>query len=222
MNTVKILLVEDHMVVRNGIKLLLESHGEFKVIGEASDGTEALAQLADGVVPDIVLTDVSMELMDGMELLKNIRQKYPFVKVVILSMLSQIRYVVEGFKNGLSGYLLKNIDYNELLFGLKHVAEGGRYISEEISLALLEQVSSHRLDNDDGVNIILELDLNERELEVLELIADGLTNLEIADKIFLSKRTVEGYRQNLLDKTKVKNTAELVKFAFQHGLLKKS
>lgn len=222
MNTVKILLVEDHMVVRNGIKLLLESHGEFKVIGEASDGTEALAQLADGVVPDIVLTDVSMELMDGMELLKNIRQKYPFVKVVILSMLSQIRYVVEGFKNGLSGYLLKNIDYNELLFGLKHVAEGGRYISEEISLALLEQVSSHRLDNDDGANIILELDLNERELEVLELIADGLTNLEIADKIFLSKRTVEGYRQNLLDKTKVKNTAGLVKYAFQHGLLKKS
>ncbi|WP_293883034.1 MULTISPECIES: response regulator [unclassified Sphingobacterium] len=222
MNTVKILLVEDHMVVRNGIKLLLESQGEFKVIGEASDGTEALSQLADGVVPDIVLTDVSMELMDGMELLKNIRQKYPFVKVVILSMLSQIRYVVEGFKNGLSGYLLKNIDYNELLFGLKHVAEGGRYISEEISLALLEQVSSDRLYNDDGANIILELDLNERELEVLELIADGFTNLEIADKIFLSKRTVEGYRQNLLDKTKVKNTAELVKYAFQHGLLKKS
>jgi len=222
MNTVKILLVEDHMVVRNGIKLLLESQGEFKVIGEASDGTEALSQLVDGVVPDIVLTDVSMELMDGMELLKNIRQKYPFVKVVILSMLSQIRYVVEGFKNGLSGYLLKNIDYNELLFGLKHVAEGGRYISEEISLALLEQVSSDRLYNDDGANIILELDLNERELEVLELIADGFTNLEIADKIFLSKRTVEGYRQNLLDKTKVKNTAELVKYAFQHGLLKKS
>ena len=192
MNTVKILLVEDHMVVRNGIKLLLESQGEFKVIGEASDGTEALSQLADGVVPDIVLTDVSMELMDGMELLKNIRQKYPFVKVVILSMLSQIRYVVEGFKNGLSGYLLKNIDYNELLFGLKHVAEGGRYISEEISLALLEQVSSDRLYNDDGANIILELDLNERELEVLKLIADGFTNLEIADKIFLSKRTVEG------------------------------
>ena len=222
MNTVKILLVEDHMVVRNGIKLLLESQGEFKVIGEASDGTEALSQLADGVVPDIVLTDVSMELMDGMELLKNIRQKYPFVKVVILSMLSQIRYVVEGFKNGLSGYLLKNIHYNELLFGLKHVAEGGRYISEEISLALLEQVSSDRLYNDDGANIILELDLNERELEVLKLIADGFTNLEIADKIFLSKRTVEGYRQNLLDKTKVKNTAELVKYAFQHGLLKKS
>jgi len=221
MNTVKILLVEDHMVVRNGIKLLLESQGEFKVIGEASCGTEALSQLADGVVPDIVLTDVSMELMDGMELLKNIRQKYPFVKVVILSMLSQICYVVEGFKNGLSGYLLKNIDYNELLFGLKHVAEGGRYISEEISIALLEQVSSDRLYNDDGANIILELDLNERELEVLELIADGFTNLEIADKIFLSKRTVEGYRQNLLDKTKVKNTAELVKYAFQHGLLKK-
>ena len=124
MNTVKILLVEDHMVVRNGIKLLLESQGEFTVIGEASDGAEALSILANGLAPDIVLTDINMEHMDGMELLKIISQKYPLVKVVILSMLNQIHYVVEGFEHGLSGYLFKNIGYNELLFGLKHVAEG--------------------------------------------------------------------------------------------------
>ena len=222
MNTVNILLVEDHMVVRNGIKLLLESQGEFAVIGEASDGMEALSILANGLAPDIVLTDISMEHMDGMELLKIISQKYPLVKVVILSMLSQIHYVVEGFEHGLSGYLLKNVGYNELLFGLKHVAEGGRYMSEEISIALLEQVSSGQVYRDAGSNTILDLEISERELDVLELIADGFTNLEIADKIFLSKRTVEGYRQNLIDKTRVKNTAELVKYAFQHGLLKKS
>ncbi|HBW79805.1 MAG TPA: DNA-binding response regulator, partial [Sphingobacterium sp.] len=93
MNTVKILLVEDHMVVRNGIKLLLESQGEFTVIGEASDGAEALSILANGLAPDIVLTDINMEHMDGMELLKIISQKYPLVKVVILSMLNQIHYV---------------------------------------------------------------------------------------------------------------------------------
>ncbi|WP_426791606.1 response regulator [Sphingobacterium sp. WOUb80] len=220
MNTVKILLVEDHMVVRNGIKLLLESEGEFTVIGEASDGVEALSMLANGLAPDIVLTDISMENMDGMELLKVVVQKYPLVKVVILSMLNQIHYVVEGFDHGLAGYLLKNVGYHELLFGLKHVADGGRYISEEVSMALLEQVSSGQVYTAVEKGMTVDLDINDRELEVLALIADGFTNVEIADRIFLSKRTVEGYRQSLIDKTKVKNTAELVKYAFQHGLLK--
>ena len=220
MNTVKILLVEDHMVVRNGIKLLLESEGEFTVIGEASDGVEALSMLANGLAPDIVLTDISMENMDGMELLKVVVQKYPLVKVVILSMLNQIHYVVKGFDLGLAGYLLKNVGYHELLFGLKHVADGGRYISEEVSMALLEQVSSGQVYTAVEKGMTVDLDINDRELEVLALIADGFTNLEIADRIFLSKRTVEGYRQSLIDKTKVKNTAELVKYAFKHGLLK--
>jgi len=216
---VKILLVEDHMVVRNGIKLLLESQEDFKVIGEASDGEEALLQLANNLNPDIILTDISMDNMDGMEMLKIVGQQYTSIKVVVLSMLNQIHYVIEGFEHGLSGYLLKNVDYNELLFGLRHVANGGKYMSVEISMSLLEKVSSGELFGEKRRFVTAKIEVSDREMEVLALIADGFTNIEIADKIFLSKRTVEGHRQSLIEKAQVKNTAELVKFAFHSGLL---
>jgi len=216
---IKILLVEDHMVVRNGIKLLLESQDDFEVVGEASNGREALNFLYTHTSPDIVLTDISMEEMDGMELLQQLKEAYPDVKVVILSMLNQINYVIEAFEYGLAGYLVKNVGYNELLFALKHIATGGRYMSEEISRLLLEQVRSGQTYIQSSTVLQMDFDISERELEVLKLIAEGYTNIEIADKIFLSKRTVEGHRQNLIEKAGVKNTAHLVKFAFEHGIL---
>ena len=216
---IKILLVEDHMVVRNGIKLLLESQDDFEVVGEASNGREALNFLYTHTSPDIVLTDISMEEMDGMELLQQLKEAYPDVNVVILSMLNQINYVIEAFEYGLAGYLVKNVGYNELLFALKHIATGGRYMSEEISMLLLEQVRSGQTYIQSSTVLQMDFDISERELEVLKLIAEGYTNIEIADKIFLSKRTVEGHRQNLIEKAGVKNTAHLVKFAFEHGIL---
>ncbi len=219
MNTVKILLVEDHMVVRNGIKLLLESQDGFEVVGEASNGKEALQFLNSNPVPDIVLTDISMEEMDGIELLHELKKHYPSIKVVILSMLNQINYVVEAFESGLAGYLVKNVGYNELLFGLNHIANGGRYMSEEIAMILLDQVRSGQSYAQVSGELQTDFDISDRELEVLKLIAEGYTNIEIADKIFLSKRTVEGHRQNLIDKAGLKNTAHLVKFAFERGIL---
>ncbi|QQT61485.1 response regulator transcription factor [Sphingobacterium multivorum] len=216
---IKILLVEDHMVVRNGIKLLLESQDGFEVVGEASNGKEALQFLNSNSVPDIVLTDISMEEMDGIELLHELKKQYPSIKVVILSMLNQINYVVEAFESGLAGYLVKNVGYNELLFGLNHIANGGRYMSEEIAMILLDQVRSGQSYAQVSGELQTDFDISDRELEVLKLIAEGYTNIEIADKIFLSKRTVEGHRQNLIDKAGVKNTAHLVKFAFERGIL---
>ncbi|WP_286896190.1 MULTISPECIES: response regulator transcription factor [Sphingobacterium] len=216
---IKILLVEDHMVVRNGIKLLLESQDGFEVVGEASNGKEALQFLNSNPVPDIALTDISMEEMDGIELLHELKKQYPSIKVVILSMLNQINYVVEAFESGLAGYLVKNVGYNELLFGLNHIANGGRYMSEEIAMILLDQVRSKQSYAQVSGELQTDFDISDRELEVLKLIAEGYTNIEIADKIFLSKRTVEGHRQNLIDKAGVKNTAHLVKFAFERGIL---
>ncbi|MGJ1240094.1 response regulator transcription factor [Sphingobacterium sp. G1-14] len=216
---IKILLVEDHMVVRNGIKLLLESQEGFEVVGEASNGKEALDFLRANPVPDIVLTDISMDEMDGMELLQILNTQYSSIKVVILSMLNQINYVIEAFESGLAGYLVKNVGYNELLFGLNHIAKGGRYMSEEIAMILLDQVRSGQSYAQIPGELQTDFDISERELEVLKLIAEGYTNVEIADKIFLSKRTVEGHRQNLIDKAGVKNTAHLVKFAFERGIL---
>ena len=216
---IKILLVEDHMVVRNGIKLLLESQEGFEVVGEASNGKEALDFLSTNPVPDIVLTDISMDEMDGMELLQILNTQYSSIKVVILSMLNQINYVIEAFESGLAGYLVKNVGYNELLFGLNHIANGGRYMSEEIAMILLDQVRSGQSYAQIPGEMQTDFDISERELEVLKLIAEGYTNVEIADKIFLSKRTVEGHRQNLIDKAGVRNTAHLVKFAFERGIL---
>ncbi|QQT33392.1 response regulator transcription factor [Sphingobacterium multivorum] len=216
---IKILLVEDHMVVRNGIKLLLESQEGFEVVGEASNGKEALDFLSANPVPDIVLTDISMDEMDGMELLQVLNKQYSSIKVVILSMLNQINYVIEAFESGLAGYLVKNVGYHELLFGLNHIANGGRYMSEEIAMILLDQVRSGQSYAQIPGEWQTDFDISERELEVLKLIAEGYTNVEIADKIFLSKRTVEGHRQNLIDKAGVKNTAHLVKFAFERGIL---
>ncbi|MGB3103505.1 response regulator [Sphingobacterium siyangense] len=216
---IKILLVEDHMVVRNGIKLLLESQEGFEVVGEASNGKEALDFLSANPVPDIVLTDISMDEMDGMELLQVLNKQYSSIKVVILSMLNQINYVIEAFESGLAGYLVKNVGYHELLFGLNHIANGGRYMSEEIAMILLDQVRSGQSYAQVPGELQTDFDISERELEVLKLIAEGYTNVEIADKIFLSKRTVEGHRQNLIDKAGVKNTAHLVKFAFERGIL---
>jgi len=216
---IKILLVEDHMVVRNGIKLLLESQDGFEVVGEASNGKEALQFLNSNLVPDIVLTDISMEEMDGIELLHELNKQYPSIKVVILSMLNQINYVIEAFESGLAGYLVKNVGYSELLFGLNHIANGGRYMSEEIAMILLDQVRSGQSYAQVSGELQTDFDISDRELEVLKLIAEGYTNIEIADKIFLSKRTVEGHRQNLIDKAGVKNTAHLVKFAFERGIL---
>lgn len=216
---IKILLVEDHMVVRNGIKLLLESQDGFEVVGEASNGMEALDYLKNNPAPNIVLTDISMDEMDGLKLLQILHKEYDSIKVVILSMLNQINYVLEAFEYGLMGYLVKNVGYNELLFALNHIANGGRYMSEEISMLLLHQVRSGQYNGKDRMKLAIDVDLSERELEVLKLIAEGYTNIEIADKIFLSKRTVEGHRQNLIEKAGVKNTAHLVKFAFEHGIL---
>ncbi|MEI2273384.1 response regulator transcription factor [Sphingobacterium sp. ML3W] len=218
---IKILLVEDHMVVRNGIKLLLESQDSFEVVGEASNGKEALDYLQSNPdsVPDIILTDISMEEMDGIALLRVLYKQYGNIKVVILSMLNQINYVIEGFEYGLMGYLVKNIGYNELLFALNHIAAGGRYMSEEISMLLLEHIRSGQRYAQHPIGSRADFEISERELEVLGLIAEGYTNIEIADKIFLSKRTVEGHRQNLIDKAGVKNTAHLVKFAFENGIL---
>ncbi|WP_312340540.1 response regulator transcription factor [Sphingobacterium sp.] len=216
---IKILLVEDHMVVRNGIKLLLESQDGFEVVGEASNGKEALDFLNSNTVPDIVLTDISMDEMDGIELLQLISKQYASIKVVILSMLNQINYVIKAFESGLAGYLVKNVGYHELLFGLNHIANGGRYVSEEIAMMLLDQVRSGQSYAQIPGELQADFDISERELEVLKLIAEGYTNVEIADKIFLSKRTVEGHRQNLIDKAGVKNTAHLVKFAFERGIL---
>lgn len=217
---IKIILVEDHLVVRNGIKLLLDTQDNVKVIGEANNGVEALDLLKSTELPDVILTDITMPEMDGLQLAKIMQQEYPEVKVIVLSMLNSIENMKSAFEFGCKGFLIKNVSYDELLFGINHISRGGHYICEELVMSLMKTLlSQDRLTPKENV-LFEEGTFTDRELEVLQLISDGFTNVQIADKLFLSKRTVEGHRQNLIEKMDVKNSASLIKYATLHGLVK--
>ncbi|WP_113662439.1 response regulator transcription factor [Pedobacter nanyangensis] len=213
---INILLAEDHNIVRNGIKMLLESDPEIQVLGEAVNGFEVLRQMADKTI-DMILVDINMPEMDGMQLLRELKEKYSGVKVVMLSMHDHEKYVMEAFKNGSDGYLLKNIGADELLFAVKFVQQGRKYLCAELTMAMMDnllQSKQYLVSMPDN-----EVDFSLRELEILQLIAEGLTNLEMSEKLFLSKRTIEGHRQSLLDKTGSKNSAALIRYGVLHGLI---
>lgn len=217
---IKILLAEDHLVVRNGIKLLLDTQENISVIGEADNGVQVLDIIQSGNVPDIILTDINMDVINGIELLKRLSYEYPSIRIIILSMLNTSPYVLEAFNKGAKGYLVKNVSYEELLFGINHVYRGGRYLCEELAMLLIENFNEQPIINNQAEQFIKDFDISDRELEILQLISDGLTNVEIAEKLFLSKRTVEGHRQNLIDKAGVKNSASLIKLAVKNGIVK--
>ncbi len=212
---IHVLLAEDHHIVRNGIKLLLESDEEIKVVGEAVNGLETLELLANSEV-DMVITDVNMPEMDGMELLGEIKGKYPKIKVVMLSMHDHEKYVIEVFKIGGDGYLLKNISAEELIFAIKFINKGHRYLCTELTMFQVDRLVQGKLHL---VALKDEMEFSLRELEILQLIAEGMTNLEMSEKLFLSKRTIEGHRQSLLDKTGCRNSAALIRYGVQHGYI---
>lgn len=215
----KILLVDDHTLVRNGFRLILESHKQLSIIGEAGNGVQALEFLDKSETPDLIITDLKMEEMSGITLIHKVKANYPEIDVAVLSMIEDNNTVAEAFRAGAVGFLSKNSDYDELVQGIFNILQGKRYISMEIGLSLLDHFQLNSPIYIDKEAIFHRYDISERELTVLELISRGFTNAEIADQIFLSKRTVEGHRQQLIDKTKTKNTADLVRFAFQNKLL---
>ncbi|GEM64343.1 DNA-binding response regulator [Sphingobacterium faecium NBRC 15299] len=216
---IKIVLAEDHLVVLNGVKLLLESQSDLEVIDQGTNGNMILDILKSGNIPDVLITDINMSDMDGLELITHVKNDYPTIKIIVLSMLNNVQHVLQAFQNGANGYLVKNVGYEEMLYAIRHVAKGGRFLCEEISMIMLETLQKSPSAFLNIEQIMLKIGLTEREMEVLELIGEGFTNLQIADKLFLSKRTVEGHRQNLLEKTGVKNTAALIKYAIKTGLM---
>ncbi|GGE41401.1 LuxR family two component transcriptional regulator [Pedobacter psychrotolerans] len=213
----KIILAEDHVIVRNGIKLLLEYQSMVEVIGETSSGQGVLDLIDSGVIPDIVLTDINMPDLDGIGLIKALKIQHPKVKVIILSMIDSEKYVAQAFLEGSHGYLLKNVTEDELMFALKTVSNNTKYLCVELAQKLLDKLIGTISAQSEQVSH--HVDLTMREIEVLHLLAEGYTNQEMADKLFLSKRTIEGHRQTLIDKTGSKNTAALIRFAVSNGYL---
>lgn len=213
----QIILAEDHNIVRNGLKILLEADEEFRIVGEHANGQEVIDALNSGVKADIVLADINMPIMDGITLTTNLKEQFPYIHVVILSMLDNEKYVTQAFTEGAAAYLLKSVSSEELLFALKQVHSGGRYLCAEISLNLLEGLINSSILTENHID--QEIDFSSRELEVLHLIAQGLTNQEMSEKLFLSKRTIEGHRQSLIEKTGSRNTAALIRFSVLSGIV---
>lgn len=214
---IRVLLAEDHNIVRNGIRSLLEKEPDISVVGEANDGNEVLQLIRDGVDADIVLTDMNMPELDGIGLIGQLRNLSADIKILVLSMLDHENYLLQALNTGANGYLLKNVSEEEMTFAIKHVASGNLYVCSELTAKLISKLSSMPEEKTDEIKT--SVGLSRREVEILVLIAEGFTNNEIADKLFTSRRTVEGHRQNLLEKTGAKNTATLIRFAVRNKLI---
>jgi two-component system response regulator NreC len=218
LNTLNVILAEDHAVVRDGIKLLLENDKSIQVIGVATNGAEVMELIDGPTKTDVLLTDIQMPGTDGITLIDNVKSVDPDIKVIVLSMHNNMTYVTEAFAKGASGYLLKECNPDELFFAIKNVTLGNHYLSMNMSSQLLGSYALAKSVRDDESASSPEF--SEREMEVLQLISEGLTNNEMSERLFLSKRTVEGHRQSLLDKTGCRNTAVLIKYAVRHNLIK--
>lgn len=216
---IKIILVDDHQIVRDGIKNLLESNHEYSVIAEAEEVEEALKLLAK-LTPDFLITDISLSNSSGIELAKRARILYPDLPILVLSMHTSFDYINESLNVGASGYLLKDCTKHELFEAITKIMKREVYLSKSASQVLMNKALNKSAAYAININSVKEDSLlTRRELEILKLISDGLTNKEIALKLNLSVRTVDKHRFNILQKFNANNTAELLKKAGKLNLL---
>jgi DNA-binding NarL/FixJ family response regulator len=213
MPPIKIILADDHKIVRQGMRSLLESQPGFEVIGEASDGEEAL-KLIETLSPDIAFMDVMMPVLNGIEAAKIARQRRLKTKLIFLSMHANSTYAVRALQSGALAYVLKDSDFSEVLQAIGNVMEGRHYLSAAIASEVFETLLNVDVDKID-----LPETLSPREREVLQLIAEGNANAVIAEKLKLSVRTVEAHRAHVMAKMKFHSQASLVRYALQQGLI---
>lgn len=216
MGIIKVVIADDHQLFRTGMAAVLKEIKGITVINEAANGKELLAKLIHEQ-PDVILMDIKMPEMDGIEATEIVIAKYPNIKVIMLTMHDDEQFITHMVDLGAHGYLLKNSDVRELELAIHKVMKQGYYFNDKISEVLLTSLIGKKSKLETKRKN--ELNLSKREQEVLQLICDGHTNSQIADKLFLSTRTVEGYRYKLCDKVGVKNTAALVKYAIKNGLV---
>lgn len=213
MEKVKILLVDDHEMVRTGLKALIERNECFTVTAEASNGKEAL-MLCEQQEFDIVLTDITMPVINGIEFTKELMRLKPEQNVIALTMMDESKYIKEMLKAGASGYLLKHGGFDEISTAIETVLKGENYYTPKITVTVIDYLIGKKK-KDKKTDTV---SLSERELDVLRLIIKEYTNNEIADELFISPRTVEVHKRNLIDKTGSKNIAGLVVYAMNHQL----
>lgn len=212
--TVKVLLADDHPVVRGGMRNFLEREADFSVIGEAEDGLQAV-QLAEKLLPDILVLDMMMPHLNGLDVLRQLTKRLTNTRIIILSMQSADPYVTQALKAGAAGYVLKDSAPDELVKAIRQVLNGQRYLSPQLNERLINQFIQ-RVDSGSLNPLTL---LTDREREVLQMTVEGLTSVEIGEHLSLSSRTVETHRQNLMKKLGMDNQVDLVRFAIKHGII---
>jgi two-component system, NarL family, response regulator NreC len=209
--SIRVLIVDDHAVVRSGLRLLLAAEEDIKPVGEAGSARDAIFQ-ARALKPDVILLDIVMPEQTGLDVLPQLMHESPDVKVLILSMQDEPRYVREAFAAGASGYVLKEAADNEVVAAVREVAGGGRYVNPALGARLVAaEAEAERLADEDP--------LSDREREVLRLLALGHTNQEIAKRLYISVRTAETHRAHIMQKLRLQTRADLVAYALERGLL---
>lgn len=215
MTKIRVMLVDDHPVVRKGLRALLEGEPDMEVVGEAGDGAQAV-ELAQTLRPDIITMDISMPEMDGLEATRRVRLCCPDTQVLILTVHAQERYLFPVLKAGAAGYVLKSTVDTELVDAIRTVAQGGAFLYPSATRMVLEDYLTHLRQGDAGDAYE---QLSEREREVLKFIALGYTAAEIADKLVLSPKSIETYRMRIMQKLDLHSRAALVQYALARGLL---
>jgi len=210
----KIILAEDQPIVRNGLRLLIESNNNYRVIAEAENGRQVLELISRGTDADLIISDLAMPEMGGLELLQNITKLQDAPQVLILSMSEKDEDLADALFTGASGYISKAVDAAELFFAIEKIFSGGRYFCSGLTIKILERMLPAQSFRDDS-----GIQFTRREIDILKLMGNGFTNSEIAEALFLSKRTVEGHRQSMIERTGGKNTATLIKFASTKNII---
>lgn len=212
---IRVMLVEDHTIVRKGIKALLKESDNIEVVAEAQDGQEAI-QLASSIRPDVIVMDITMPRLNGIEATRQIRDKFPDINVVILTMYADEAYIFQSLRAGVSGYLLKHTAPQELVLAINAAFQGGAYLSPSISRTIIEEY----LQSNEREEHMSRLDsLTNRERQVLQLIAEGFRSGDIANQLFISEKTVRTHRARLMNKLNIHSVAELTQFALRHGVV---
>lgn len=209
---IKVLIADDHVMVRQGFIVLLNAQPDIEVIGEAADGNEMVEQ-AESLHPDVVLADISMPNLNGIEATKVIHQRNPEMPVVMVTVHTSSSYVVRALRSGARGYVVKNDDFQHVVQAIKAVSEGQRYLSSQVSEQIIDAVvsgTSQDFTMDERISI--------REREILQLIAEGNSNSQIAKKLVISARTVETHRTNIMRKLELTSQIDILRYAIQHGL----
>lgn len=214
-NSIRLIIADDHEIFRDGLALMLSKQQDIQLIGQAGNGRQ-LVSLVNELQPDVVMTDVKMPIMDGIEATRFLLSQHPDLRIIALSMFDEENLIVDMLEAGAKGYLLKNADKQEILEAIHSVYEEKPYYCHHTSARLASLISKSKFNPYKKKEPLV---FTEREKEIIRLICQQLTAQEIADKVFLSKRTVEGHRTKILEKMSVKNTAGVVIFALKHRLV---